>query len=119
MRLINSHLLELEEVSDETVREYAILSHKWDDVEVSFQDMQNPAVASRMKGFKKLQESCKHAVSDGYDYVWMDTCCINKENSAELSEAINSMYRWYRASAVCYAFLPDVPSNTLDGYGMD
>ncbi|OBT94247.1 hypothetical protein VE01_07792 [Pseudogymnoascus verrucosus] len=82
---------------------------------VSFQDMQNLALASNMKGFGKIRKSCEQAVRDGYSYVWVDTCCINKESSAELSEAINSMFRWYKASAVCYVFLSDVHTITLSG----
>ncbi|KAE8333834.1 ankyrin repeat-containing domain protein [Aspergillus sergii] len=46
----------------------------------------------------------------GYEYTWIDTCCIDKTSSAELSEAINSMFRYYQASSACYAFLSDVPS---------
>ena len=118
MRLINVHSLEVEEVWDENVKDYAILSHRWENDEVSFWDMQDLAVASTMKGFAKIQRSCDHARGDGYDYVWVDTCCINKESSAELSEAINSMYRWYKASAVCYAFLSDVRAN-VDNSSMD
>ncbi|MCJ1273109.1 hypothetical protein MMC21_000898 [Puttea exsequens] len=67
-----------------------------------------------MKGFAKILESCKRALDDEYEYAWVDTCCINKESSAELSEAINSMYRWYRASAVCYAYLSDVQADALE-----
>lgn len=115
MWLIDAHTLKLEEVWDENVKEYAILSHRWEDGEVSFQQMQNPAVASNMTGFAKIQKTCEHAINDGYNYVWVDTCCINKESSAELTEAINSMYRWYKASAVCYAFLSDVHANALNG----
>lgn len=66
--------------------------------------MQNLAVASNTKGFAEVQQSCKHAVNDGYDFVWVDTCCINKESSAELSEAINSMYQWYKASGAVISF---------------
>ncbi|KFY05904.1 hypothetical protein V492_08238, partial [Pseudogymnoascus sp. VKM F-4246] len=115
MWLINSKTLELEEIWDEIEKEYAILSHRWEDGEVSFQDMQNLTLASNKKGFGKIQKSCEQAIKDGYSYVWADTCCINKESSAELSEAINSMFRWYKASAVCYAFLSDVHSNTPGG----
>ncbi|OCL13228.1 HET-domain-containing protein, partial [Glonium stellatum] len=113
MRLINARTLKLEEVWDENVKKYAILSHRWEDGEVTFQDMENIAVASKMKGFEKIQKSCEHAIIDGLDYAWVDTCCINKESSAELTEAINSMYRWYKASAVCYAFLSDVYAEPL------
>ncbi|OBT60606.1 hypothetical protein VE03_10038 [Pseudogymnoascus sp. 23342-1-I1] len=112
MRLINAKTLELEEIWGENDKAYAILSHRWEGGEVSFQDMQNLALASNMKGFGKIQKSCEQAVEDGYSYVWVDTCCIDKDSSAELSEALNSMFRWYEASAVCYAFLSDVPSNT-------
>ena len=119
MRLINALTLELEEVKDEDVKNCAILSHRWDDVEVSFRDMQNQVVASSMKGFTKIQKSCEHAVKDGYMYVWVDTCCINKESSAELSEAINSMYRWYQSSAICYAYLSDIHSNALYNDSME
>ena len=45
----------------------------------------------------------------GYEYIWIDSCCINKDSSSELSEAINSMYRWYSISAECYTYLADVP----------
>lgn len=115
MRLINAKTLELEEIWGENENAYAILSHRWEGGEVSFKDMQNLALASEMKGFDKIQKSCEQAVNDGYSYMWVDTCCIDKDSSAELSEAINSMFRWYRASAVCYAFLSDIHSDTLSG----
>ncbi|KFY51743.1 hypothetical protein V497_08890 [Pseudogymnoascus sp. VKM F-4516 (FW-969)] len=118
MRLINANTLELEEIWGETDKPYAILSHRWEDGEVSFQNMQNLALACTMKGFDKIQKSCEQAIKDGYSYVWVDTCCINKESSAELSEAINSMFRWYKASTVCYVFLSDVNSNTSNGEAM-
>jgi len=65
----------------------------------------------KKSGYGKLMGFCVQAVRDGYDHVWIDTCCINKENSAELSEAINSMYEWYKRSAVCYAYLADVSND--------
>lgn len=111
MRLINARTLKLEEFPNEKTEKYAILSHRWEGGEVSIQDMQNLAVASSMKGYAKIQHSCERAIKDGYDYVWVDTCCINQESSTELSEAINSMYRWYKASAICYVFLSDVTVN--------
>ena len=111
MRLINVYTLKLEEFPDERGIEYAILSHRWEEDEVSFQDMQGLEAAKEKKGFAKISKSCEHARYDGYGYVWVDTCCINKESSAELSEAINSMFRWYATSKVCYAFLSDVQIN--------
>ena len=114
MWLINARTFQLEEVRDEIKETYAILSHRWDIEEVSFRDMQNLAVATKLKGFAKIRRSCELALKEKYQYVWIDTCCINKESSADLSEAINSMYRWYQASAVCYAYLSDVQA---DGSG--
>jgi hypothetical protein len=65
-------------------------------------------------GFLKLKNSCNQAKSNGYDWIWIDTCCIDKTSSAELSEAINSMYRWYKKSSVCYVYLSDVGSSRKD-----
>lgn len=114
MRLIDARdlsNLKLVEVVDETTKDYAILSHRWEEEEVGFLDMQISAKAIGMKGFKKIQWACEQAREDGYEYLWVDTCCIDKRSSAELTEAINSMYRWYKASSVCYAFLSDVNVN--------
>lgn len=62
----------------------------------------------RKEGFMKLKGVCDQAFQDGLNYIWVDTCCIDKTSSAELSEAINSMYAWYKNSAVCYVYLHDV-----------
>ncbi|KAN0102226.1 HET domain containing protein [Hyaloscypha variabilis] len=69
--------------------------------------MQSPA-AKLKAGYTKIERCCDQAVGDGYDYVWIDTCCIDKSSSAELSEAINSMYMWYKSAKICYAYLADV-----------
>ncbi|KAI8289579.1 Vegetative incompatibility protein HET-E-1 [Colletotrichum sp. SAR 10_98] len=61
-----------------------------------------------MKGFHKIRKTCRLAAHDGIKYAWVDTCCIDKSNSAELSEAINSMYKWYKNAKVCYAYLSDL-----------
>lgn len=97
----------VEEFKDEHVPRYAILSHTWDEEEVSFQDMSD-GNAMRKKGEKKIHDCCSVARKEGFDYVWIDTCCIDKTSSTELSEAINSLYRWYQDAHVCYAFLADV-----------
>ncbi|PIL25312.1 hypothetical protein GSI_13201 [Ganoderma sinense ZZ0214-1] len=59
----------------------------------------------------KVRRACKIARQDGYGYIWIDSSCIDETSSSELSEAINSMFNWYRAAQVCYAFLADVPSD--------
>ena len=96
MRLIRVDTFELEEFlgSDTLYPPYAILSHCWGSDEVSFQDMQDLNVAYRKSGFNKIRKCCKAAELDGFSFVWVDTCCIDKSSSSELSEAINSMYRW-------------------------
>jgi hypothetical protein len=67
--------------------------------------------ATAKQGYEKIKRCCETAISDGFKYAWVDTCCIDKTSSAELSEAINSMYRWYQESLVCYVILSDVPSD--------
>ena len=59
---------------------------------------------------EKIRRACEIARRDGYQYIWIDSCCINKESSSELSEAINSMFNWYALSEVCYVYLEDVSS---------
>lgn len=88
---------------------YAILSHTWgnDDEEVTFKDM-NKGSGKSKDGYKKIRFCGEQAARDGYRYFWVDTCCIDKANNAELSEALNSMYRWYRDAAKCYVYLADV-----------
>ena len=95
MRLLHSRTLELKEFFDSYVPPYAILSHTWENDEVTLQDMQGPN-AARKAGYVKIVRCCRQAVMEGLEYVWVDTCCIDKTSSAELSEAINSMYQWYR-----------------------
>ncbi|KAF5559021.1 het domain-containing protein [Fusarium mexicanum] len=114
MRLINTTTLEVEEFFDVSIPEYAILSHTWGDGEVSLQDWADRKNRRFKPGFQKIIWACNQAAKDQLTHVWVDTNCIDKSSSAELSEAINSMFRWYRRSAVCYVYLEDVPALTLD-----
>ncbi|KAG9496376.1 hypothetical protein J7337_012964 [Fusarium musae] len=114
MRLINTTTLEVEEFFDVSIPEYAILSHTWGDGEVSLQDWADRKNRRFKPGFQKIVWSCTQAAKDQLTHVWVDTNCIDKSSSAELSEAINSMFRWYRRSAVCYVYLEDVPPMTLE-----
>ncbi|KAN0119347.1 HET domain containing protein [Hyaloscypha variabilis] len=108
MRLLKTNTIELHEYFDAQIPPYAILSHRWEDGEVTLQKLQS-GEGIQMLGYRKILKCCEQAARDGWDYVWIDTCCIDKTSSAELSEAINSMYRWYQKSQVCYAYLADVP----------
>ena len=71
--------------------------------------------AVEQPGYAKIVQTCALAALDGLGYAWVDTCCIDKGSSAELSAAINSMYRWYHEAAVCYAFLSDVEDDDVGG----
>ena len=79
------------------IPEYAILSHTWEGEEVTFEDLQN-GTGTKKAGYEKIRFCAEQAKRDGLQYFWVDTCCIDKSNSAELAEAINSMFRWYRTS---------------------
>ncbi|KAI9056709.1 HET-domain-containing protein [Trametes sanguinea] len=115
---------------------YAILSHTWrpreEGGEQSYQDVLKiqataaeelrgttvpgrdatptplPSILSRPELSDKIKNFCAVARNAGYDLAWADACCIDQSSSAELSEAINSMYEWYRTADVCYAYLADV-----------
>lgn len=106
MRLLNVKSRKLEEYFNNPP-DYAILSHCWGEDEVLFQDLDRPDHTGK-PGYAKVDGFCTLAASHGYEYVWIDTCCIDKTSSAELSEAINSMFRWYEGAHVCYAYLEDV-----------
>ncbi|KAI5980428.1 hypothetical protein F5J12DRAFT_425723 [Pisolithus orientalis] len=97
---------------------YAVPSHRWgkDEDEVNYDEMTQlmgmaePArnEIRRRAGYEKIIKSCEQAKKDGYRWIWIDTCCIDKRSGAELSEAINSMYQWYQESQKCYAHLNGV-----------
>lgn len=108
LRLINVSTYELEKYGRSTPQ-YAILSHTWGavDDEVDLDAWQQGHREDRF-GYAKIFNACQQAQKDGLDYLWVDTCCIDKKNSTELSESINSMYKWYRFAQVCYIHLADV-----------
>ena len=87
---------------------YAILSHTWGSEEVTFQDI-TKSMGKNKTDYKKLRFMADQAAKDNLRYFWVDTCCIDKSSSAELTEAINSMFRWYAKATKCYVYLVDVP----------
>ncbi|KAF5368958.1 hypothetical protein D9758_003060 [Tetrapyrgos nigripes] len=107
MRLLNTTDFKVKEFFTNIPR-YAILSHTWEQEEVTFQDIQNLDIAKSKAGFRKVLGACARARRYHFDWIWIDSCCINKESSAELSEALNSMYQYYEDAAVCYVYLSDV-----------
>ncbi|KAK5125423.1 hypothetical protein LTR85_000532 [Meristemomyces frigidus] len=113
MRLLQTAQLEFEEFFETQVPPYAILSHRWDGKELSFQEF----VGSNDKSssiFNKVRKFCAFALRMGHLWVWIDTICIDKKSSAELSEALNSMFTWYRKAEICYAHLSDVVWTVTD-----
>lgn len=115
IRLIETSSLRMKVFVGDKIPEYAILSHTWsEDSEIDFREMQeiveNPAHPARQRsGYHKILKTCEIARTANIKHVWIDTCCIDKTSSAELSEAINSMFKWYRNAKICYAYLFDLP----------
>ena len=86
---------------------YAILSHTWGDDEVTYEDVVNHSGTTKA-GYEKIRFCARQAAKDGLQYFWVDSCCINKSSDAELSESLNSMFRWYAEAEKCYVYLSDV-----------
>jgi hypothetical protein len=103
----------LTEFGGTNIPPYAILSHTWGEGEVLFRDIVD-GTGKDKPGYCKLTFCGKQAANDGLQYFWVDTCCIDKSSSLELSEAINSMFDWYRNASKCYAYLFDVSSAETD-----
>ncbi|EXJ71135.1 uncharacterized protein A1O5_06129 [Cladophialophora psammophila CBS 110553] len=110
MRLINVQTLQIEDFSLKSVPPYAILSHTWGNDEITLQTWCSPWQwpLLRMRD-NKITRTCRLAKDHHLGYVWIDTCCIDKTNSVELSEAINSMFRWYQEASICFVYLSDLP----------
>jgi hypothetical protein len=99
-------------VGNDTIPPHTILSHTWgaDSTEATFEDLIN-GIGKDKPGYEKIRFYGERAGQDDLEYFWVDTCCINKADFTELSEAINSMFRWYRNAAECYVYLSDVSTN--------
>jgi hypothetical protein len=100
----------------ENIPPYAILSHTWGPEEVTFKDLMEGTDKSK-SGYYKIRFCAEQAKRDGLQYFWVDTCCIDKSNSFELTEAINSMFQWYRKAAKCYVYLSDISKTDYDDNG--
>lgn len=115
MWLLNIDSHELEYFEGNKIPPYAILSHRWEHEELTFQEIKT-GMGKKKHGYYKVDMCCRQARKDytreQLSHVWVDTCCIDKTSSAELSEAINSMFRWYANASMCYAYLSDVMGDT-------
>lgn len=107
MRLLHAERLEFDDFFDTQIPPYLILSHRWGEKEVSYQQMHKKR-ATESPGFTKILKFCTLALEKRYTWVWVDTCCIDKKSSAELSEAINSMFKWYQSAEECVVYLSDL-----------
>jgi hypothetical protein len=109
MRLLNTKSKRLESFYNQPIPEYAILSHRWENEEITFQEINELSERDlqKRKGYWKIEKCCDQAKEENLAYAWVDTCCIDKNSSAELQESIGSMFQWYHNSKVCYAYLSD------------
>jgi hypothetical protein len=101
------------ERTGDSIPEYAILSHTWEDGEVTYKDLIEGTRGNK-SGYTKIKFCVEQAARDGLQYSWVDTCCIDKSSSAELTEAINSMFSWYKGAKKCYVYLSDVAWSSHD-----
>lgn len=118
MRLINTSTFEFlsAEPSAFKAEGYAILSHRWIGLEITFDRLPGYAAELRKNRDRPLQPiqldkirgACQIARSQGLQWMWIDNCCINKANAVEEAESINSMFRWYSDAQVCITYLGDV-----------
>jgi len=110
-------ILEQQQFIVEVVRNffaYVMLSHRWEDDELAFDRIKGQSVydlpASR---FQNVRGFCRHAATQGFDWAWVDTCCIDQTSSADVSESISSMFSWYRGSALIIIYLSDVATSNV------
>ena len=119
LRLKDDGEFSLVEYVGRNIPRYAVLSHTWgmDDEEVTFKDLLDGTGKSKA-GYRKIRFCGNQATKDGLQYVWVDTCCIDKSSSAELNESINSMFQWYMNAVVCYVSLVDLPPHSSAESGL-
>jgi hypothetical protein len=117
MRLLNVSTLDFKEFHDDATRpKYVIASHRWGADEATYRDVKEGLVDKDSAGYKKVESFAKYTRGNvqNVDWLWIDTCCINKDSDAELSYSINSMFRWYRDSELCIAYLAGATTTIED-----
>jgi hypothetical protein len=94
-----------------------MLSHRWEEKELSLQDIQDKIVyqLNPVGGIVKLQSFCKTARDAGYQWAWIDTCCIDRTSNVEVQESVNSMFVWYLHSGLTMVYLVDVLPSSKSG----
>ncbi|KAH7085888.1 kinesin light chain [Paraphoma chrysanthemicola] len=115
MRLLHFNALGRPVLTDfrgKTLPQYAILSHRWSNSEISFEEISNGTYEEKEEAYHKLRFCAEQAARDELQYFWIDTCCINMWDRDERSKSINSMFQWYKNASQCYVFLSDVSVST-------
>ena len=109
MRLLNVKTLDFKEFWADDIPPYIVASHRWGSDEPTFTTFESHRQRDS-HGYQKIIGFCRTAQANSADteWLWIDTCCIDKTNSVELSEAINSMFKWYRDAMLCVAYLEDI-----------
>lgn len=124
MRLLSVDGWKLESFEDVDTRpRYAILSHRWEGNEVRFQDVETVhkeletgranLTTKKNESITKIDNAKAQAKAWGLRWLWCDTCCIDSSSSAEVSEAINSMYNWYAGASICLAYIADQDADSF------
>ncbi|KAG0701294.1 hypothetical protein DFH29DRAFT_852779 [Suillus ampliporus] len=115
-----THLPLQTEPIEEAVAKYfnwVMLSHKWESKEPLMHDIHDKVVYDLDPGgtVVKLQTFCKVTRDAGHRRAWSDTCCTDQNNNVELQRSVNSMFVWYRNSALTIVYLSDVPPSSKSG----
>lgn len=118
MRLLDTTTFQLASNSPSVFQQegYAILSHRWIGSEITYEQLGGHIDELRAAGTtplespqqEKIRGACQTARAKGIRWMWIDTCCIDKSSTSELSESLNSMFRWYRDAKLCITYLSDV-----------
>ncbi|KAF8445020.1 hypothetical protein L210DRAFT_3394323, partial [Boletus edulis BED1] len=108
--------LDLERISREVKKyyRYVMLSHRWEHGEPLFQTVGHISVYDLEKSPAniKLQTFCSLFGSLGFQWVWSDTCCINKKDNVVLQESLVAMFTWYHGSSLTIVYLRGVLSES-------
>ncbi|KAK2742724.1 het and ankyrin domain protein [Colletotrichum kahawae] len=93
--------------------QYAIFSHTWssphDDEWLSYTPAGQRSHSTKQDIIRRV---CNLALSHNLQYVWIDEACIDKSSSADVSETINSLPKYFQRATICFAFLVDLPCGT-------
>ena len=113
MKLLHTQTYRLDEFFDSDYPTYAILSHTWrsSDALSSSHLAYDPRLDRCLPVHEKVIQACQKADSHGIHHLWVDSLCIDASSTADIDEAVNGSFRWLRKSALCLAYLDDLPAD--------